>query len=559
MLEFILEAMEEEIERSKGIKLEGHKVVPHYISYILHEIEKTKIVSENGAIIEAKEDSHRTAGVRVNVGSYEHSATGISGCVFMQDTLKNNSKKRLKHYICKNFWELTDTAFKAALEQYHDNASGSVENFEESDSKDGFSQENPHVYIEDEKSLVFEKAKWETIAREASEKIGSHDFITDHEISIEARRDADCFLSTEGTKLFHQKFYYTIQVKATARCLDHKTGKEDGYEVDNAKSYYARDISEMPSKDVLMKGIEQMIADLDKLRKAEIFRPKTTYPAIIDHVTHATFLHEVIGHRLEAEGVKDETTCNPFQGNLGEMVMKEFITLEMDPTIEKFKEHSLYGNYKFDDEGIAAQKVILVENGVLKDFLRCRDYLKIEGSHVFKKSNGHGRCEYSPGWWEEDEEDTFNKGIPIARMSNLIVKSSKSVSYGQLKEELIKECKKQKKQYGLIIEGGNAGETELGAEFFHLTPKFVYKVNADTGEETLVRGVEIVGTPLEALDSMIMTDDNYDVSYGYCGSESGWVPVSEIAQRALVRSIALKRKSEKKKKGRLLPSPAKKE
>src|SRR5205823_10115357 len=139
-----------------------------------------------------------------------------------------------------------------------------------------------------------------------------------------------------------------------------------------------------------------------------------------------------------------------------------------------------------------AQRTTLVEKGVLKSFLLSR--APVQG---FTVSNGHGRS--APG------------RDPVARMSNLIVRSSKVLSGDKLKEALIAEAKRQDKPFGLLIRdvtGGNTDTSGYAYQAFKGQPRLVYKVDAKTGEETLVRGVEIVGTPLLSINKIIATGDD---------------------------------------------------
>src|SRR5262249_53922603 len=158
-----------------------------------------------------------------------------------------------------------------------------------------------------------------------------------------------------------------------------------------------------------------------------------------------------------------------------------------DPTLEGFQGNDLNGFYRFDDEGVPAERVALVEGGVLKNFLLSRT--PVEG---FARSNGHGRTE--------------GPNKPQARMATTIVSARKTVSYEKLKAMLIAEARKQHKPYGLILRdvaGGQTSTESEGYQAFKGSPRMVYLVDAKTGKETLARGVELVGTPLSALARII--------------------------------------------------------
>jgi predicted Zn-dependent protease len=199
----------------------------------------------------------------------------------------------------------------------------------------------------------------------------------------------------------------------------------------------------------------------------------------------------------------------------------------------------LNGYYRFDDQGVPGQRAMLVEKGVLKSFLLSR--APVSGS---VHSNGHGRS--APG------------REPVARMSNLIVQSSKTLPADKLKEALIAEAKRQEKPFGLLIRdvtGGNTDTSGYAYQAFKGQPRLVYKVDAKTGAETLVRGVEIVGTPLLSINKIIATGDDPRVFNGYCGAESGFVPVSTVAPTVLVSEIELQRTRKDSGRPPVLPSP----
>jgi TldD protein len=217
-----------------------------------------------------------------------------------------------------------------------------------------------------------------------------------------------------------------------------------------------------------------------------------------------------------------------------------FLSILDDPTRHSLGPVSLNGYYRFDDQGVPGQRTMLVDKGILKSFLLSR--APVQGAPP--RSNGHGRS--SPG------------RDPVARMSNLIVESTKTLSWPKLKEALIAEARRQDKPFGLVIRdvtGGNTDTSSYAYQAFKGQPRLVYKVDAKTGEETLVRGVEIVGTPLSSINKIIATGDVRRVFNGYCGAESGYVPISTVAPTVLVSEIELQRTRKDTGRPPVLPSP----
>jgi hypothetical protein len=144
-------------------------------------------------------------------------------------------------------------------------------------------------------------------------------------------------------------------------------------------------------------------------------------------------------------------------------------------------------------------------------------------------------------------------------MANLIIQSSKQVSDEQLKKMLIAEAKRQGKPYGLIIRditGGNTNTSSYGYQAFKGVPRMVYRVDVRDGKETLVRGVEIVGTPLSSMNRILASGSKSGIFNGFCGAESGNVPVSTVAPAVLLQEIELQRTVEGKDRPPILMSPA---
>ena len=138
------------------------------------------------------------------------------------------------------------------------------------------------------------------------------------------------------------------------------------------------------------------------------------------------------------------------------------------------------------------------------------------------------------------------------------VKSSRSVSLAQLKAQMLEEVRRQGKPYGLIIRdilGGSTNTQSFGSQTFRGQPTMVYRVDAQTGDETLVRGVEMVGTPLSSVAKIVATSDTVGVFNGYCGAESGMVPVSTVAPAVLFTEIELQRAQKTSERPPILPPP----
>jgi predicted Zn-dependent protease len=279
-------------------------------------------------------------------------------------------------------------------------------------------------------------------------------------------------------------------------------------------------------------------AELKALQAAPAIDPYTG-PAILDPEAAGVLFHEAVGHRLEGERLDDDKEGQTYKGQLGQRVLPPFLSVVDDPTLASAGGAALNGSYAFDDQGVAAARTVLVQDGVLVGYLLSRRPV-----NPFDRSNGHGRS--APG------------RIPMARMANLVVTSTLQVPREELKRRLMEEARRQGKPYGLLIRditGGNTNTQTWGYQAFKGTPRLVYRVDATTGAETLVRGVELVGTPLSSVNKILAAGDAPRAFNGYCGAESGYVPTATVAPAVLVGELELQRVARSSERSPILPSP----
>jgi len=274
------------------------------------------------------------------------------------------------------------------------------------------------------------------------------------------------------------------------------------------------------------------------LRAAPVAEPYDG-PALLSGRAAAVFFHEVLGHRLEGHRQRDEEEGQTFTKKVNQEVLPKFLSVADDPTLRELNGIKLAGSYGYDDEGVPAQRVNVIENGVLKNFLMSRMPIK-----NFERSNGHGRNQ--PGL------------MPTGRQGNLVVSSTQTVPEPKLREKLIEEVKKQGKPYGLYfddVQGGFTLTTRALPQAFQVLPVMVYRVYPDGRPDELVRGVDIVGTPLAALTRILVTGDSEHVFNGVCGAESGSVPVSAAAPAMLFSEMEVQKRAHSHQRPPILSPP----
>jgi len=528
----VLRAMGDELKRSQDkLKLEGYKT-PYFISYQIKDNEFYSIKGKYGAIASSDNDKIRRLFVDVRVGNYEfdNSINGRSGGRVpfhdASDVPVDNDPDAIRAAL----WQVTDKSYKEALTQYFNKKANSVQEIKDKNSK-SFTREKSHDYYGPELNLTFNPTQWEDNIRNISSVYKQYKELTNADIVVTAQKETVYFINSEGTSYIRDEVLYSIDAQVTTRA-------KDGKEISNYRNLYYVSPAEIPSVKEIKAIVKEMIEETLEMRSAEVLSP-VSVPALLEPEAAGVVLHEAVGHRLEGERQIDDAEGQTFREKVGEKIIPPFLSIIDDPSMKNFNGAHLMGYYPFDDQGVPGERVVLIEDGVLKNFLLSRT--PVNGS---ERSNGHGRASYGRA--------------PIARMSNTIIESNTEYPKEKLKELLIEEVKRQNKPFGLLIKRMKGGETNTSSynfQAYRATPVVIYKVDPKTGEETPVRDIEIVGTPLVSINKIIATGDDYSVFNGFCGAESGYIPVSTVAPSILVSEIELQRKSSKKEKLPLLPPP----
>lgn len=528
----VLQAMEDELMRSQEkLKLEGYET-PYFISYQIKDNEYYSIKGKYGAIASSENGRIRRLFVDVRVGNYDfdNSIRGRSGggAPFhdASDVPVDNDPDAIRAAL----WQATDLAYKGALTQYFNKKANSVREIKDTNSK-SFTREKSHNYYGPELNLTFNPGEWKDKIREISSVYKNYKELTNADIVMTAQKETVYFINTEGTSYIRDEVLYSIDAQVTTRA-------EDGKVISNYRNLYYVSPKQIPSVKEIKAIVNEMVEETLVMRSAEVLSP-VSVPALLEPEAAGVVFHEAIGHRLEGERQIDDNEGQTFKEKVGEEIIPTFLSIIDDPSMKNFNGTHLMGYYPFDDQGVPGERVVLVDKGILRNFLLSRT--PVNG---FERSNGHGRASYGRA--------------PMARMSNTIIESDAEYSKEKLKELLIEEIKRQNKPFGLLIKRMKGGETNTSSynfQAYRATPVAIYKVDPKTGEETPVRDVEIVGTPLVSINKIIATGDDYSVFNGFCGAESGYIPVSTVAPSILFSEIELQRKSSKKEKLPLLPPP----
>lgn len=530
----IVQALIKELNRSqKKLHMEGFES-PYFISYQLQEIEIVGLLGAYGAIqMRLGPPKRRIASVEVRFGDYTFDNTNPEqrrgGRRHQAIAPLDDDEEALR----ANFWMLTDAGYKKAVQDYQ-RKKGEMAFAVERENADDLAPYEKKTYFGSSKILTLKENLWADRIRRVTSSLAHVEGIFDPTMNVNGIKVSTYYINTEGSTVITEKVYYEVKVNAKVRA-------DDGMLLRNFRHFAARVPGELPNDETLDSEAKQMAEELAQLREAKVFQPYIG-PALLAPDVAGVLFHEAVGHRLEGERQRSRKEQQTFKGKVGQLVIPKFLTVIDDPTLSDFQGKTLGGTYQYDDEGVKSQRVVLIDEGILRNYLLSRT--PIEG---FPRSNGHARKAAGTGL------------DPVARMSNLIVESKKSFGPEELKQMLIEEAKKQGKPYGLLlrhIQSGITGPLQTGRPgAFRVTPILVYTVNVDNGQETLVRGVELVGTPLISINKIMATGNDYTVFNGKCGGQSGIIPVSSVAPSMLLQEIELQKAAGMPQKPPILPSP----
>ena len=529
----LLQAMQEELTRSFS-SLQKQPVPPYYLSYEITETEGVRVEASFGVLTYSNESRRRQLDIDLRVGDYAFDNTHqVRGGP--RNWSDRYSRIRIPieddpDAIRSVLWYHTDKKYKRAIEQLTTVKTNVRVKVEEEDQSDDFSKEPVEHYVEDIASFDISRDEWGARLKKYTAPFAQYGDIYEAEASLSASISTRQYVNSEGSKIQTSQVLYRLFIYAFTKA-------DDGMELPRYESFSAFTPEGLPSDDEVLALVERIIADLHALRDAPIVAPYTG-PAILSGRASGVLFHEIFGHRIEGHRQKREDEGQTFKKKIGEKVLPETFSVYFDPTQTSSADKDLVGAYAYDNQGVRAQRVAVVENGIFHRFLMSRSPIE-----NFPNSNGHGRKQ--PGY------------APVARQSNLIVETSDPLTRDQLKKMLIEQCRMEGKEFGLYFEDIQGGFTITGRTFpnaFNVLPIMVYRIYTD-GREELVRGVDLIGTPLTAFSQIAAADDQIGVFNGICGAESGGVPVAAVSPGIFISQIEVQKKEKSQERRPVLEAP----
>ena len=527
----LLDILQAELERNLDALVQ-EPMPPYFLSYAVNDRQLTTISASFGSLVASSENRTRMLDVDVRVGNYAQDSTHqLRGDrAVLRSTFTRMPLDTDERAVRAVLWRTTDREFKQAAARLTRVTTNVAARVEEERAAD-FSREEPQAHEAPLATYSLDTDEWEERVRRISAPFAENPLIFNADVSLAVQAENRYFVSSEGARLLTGQTSSRIFIQAMTRA-------DDGMDLPLFTSYFARTPDGLPTEDQLVAAVRQMMRLLDELREAPLVDPSSG-PAILSGRAAGVFFHEIFGHRIEGHRQKNADDAQTFANRVGEQILPPFLDVVFDPTLAALGTIELNGHYLYDDEGVKGRPVTVVEDGVLETFLMSRSPLP-----NLAQSNGHGRAQFG-----------FS---PVSRQSNLLVNASETMPYDRLVERLKEEARRQGKPFGLLfdnIEGGFTFTSRNAPNAFNVLPNVVYRIYTDDRPPELVRGVDLVGTPLTAFGKIMAAGDELATFNGMCGAESGSVPVSASSPALLISEVEVQKKATSQEVLPILPAP----
>jgi TldD protein len=507
----ILSVMRIELERSKAnLKMENVSA-PYYIEYRLADVDQYNAEAAFGALRESQKIHARSVRVVVRVGDYKQDSYYGPGMGMVDLAPLENDPIALRRQL----WGATDTAYKMATEALA-LKKATLRQYAADQPFDDFAKVAPSQSIEPLAKLDFDPKPWNEVLEKSTALFRTDPKMELMSAVLRFRSVNQYFVNTEGTVTRHGSAIYLLTLAG-------QTQADDGMILERSPYYVSANIKEMPTADQVLSDAAKMVATLKSLREAPVVDEDYRGPVLFSSDASTDIFYSMIGGNILGIRPKpgdSARTTGDFAASYKTRVLPSFLTIVDDPTLKTFGGKTLIGSYDYDDEGVPAAKVPLVQDGMLVSYLMGREPIR-----DFPASNGHGRAVAGQP--------------PSPAIGNLIVESKEPLSPDDLKKKLIDLCKQEDKPFGYYV------ETLAG-----YNPRLLYRVYVD-GHQELVRGAVFDELDVRTLRHDLIAAGNDPL---VSNRESG-VPSTVIAPSFLLDELEVKRTDAKNAKLPEYPPP----
>ncbi|MGB8523244.1 MAG: metallopeptidase TldD-related protein [Candidatus Acidiferrales bacterium] len=509
----VISAMLEELERSKSHVKIDNVSAPYYIEYQLSDVQEYTAEATFGALREDQRVHVRNVRVVVRVGDYKQDSYYGPGIGVVDLAPLDNDSIALRRQL----WNATDRAYKAASEAFA-SKKALLSQYSAEQPFDDFAKAPSLQSIGPLAKLEFSPEMWKKALEKSTELYSSAPEIQSLSAGLRFRAVNVYFVNTEGTITRHGFAAYSVQLLG-------ETQAADGMRLGRSPFYMAATAAELPQPAKLQADMAKMLGTLKDLREAPLVEEDYRGPVLFSNDAATDVFNGMIGNNvlgIRPKPGESARTIGDFSSSYKSRVLPDFLSVVDDPTMKSFQGKSLIGSYEIDEEGVRAQVVPLIKDGMLVDYLLSRMPIR-----DFPESNGHGRA--APGQ------------PPIASIGNLIVEPKQPLPAEELKKKLIEMCKQENKPYGYYV------ETLSGYD-----PRLLYRIYVNDGHEELVRGAVFNELDTRTLrNDLVAAGDDPLVS-----NREGAVPTTVICPSILFDELEVKRTDKKNAKLPEYPPPA---
>jgi len=510
---------------------------PFFCSFLLRDIHWFNTWASSGSTYRRRSDHTRNVYCDLRVGSYRYDQTTDGGLYDNDEEVESYSHITVpiddKNYagLRIGLWRLSEAKFREALSDYSEKRAAGISTVDMNKQLQSFVRVKPRTSLKYKRPERVDEDKWARFCKNASKWLSEFPHVSGNWVEFDASQETRIFVSTEKSVIVQHRPVFSLM--ATIRWLTPEGSNIEQELIFNCASQ--KELPDMRTFKALAMHKVNRLKELQAARKIHAF----SGPVLLSPVPAGVLFHEAIGHRLEGNRLLSSGEGRTFKGQIGKPIFNVDITVRDDPGLKKFQGRGTIGSYDFDDEGVDGKNALLVERGVLKDFLSSRTSLARRGF----VPNGHARSKKSQR--------------PISRMAVTIIEGGNPYSMEELKKLLIKEIRRQKKPFGMIVYETSGGETDTTSYDFQ---GFAGEISYATlvypdGKEVCVRGVNFIGTPLQALSNIVAVGDEQVLENSFCGAESGYIPISTISPAVLLRNLELQAKEEELVTQYILPKP----
>ncbi|HUT85693.1 MAG TPA: metallopeptidase TldD-related protein [Elusimicrobiales bacterium] len=510
----VLRAMNDEIVRNvTRLKMKGFKS-PYFIAYTVRDTNRYSLMATLGALITEDNIHIRLGNFDVRVGTYKFDNSNFANLSLVSKPLAVEDDYDA---IRNTLWLYTDAVYKHVLETLS-KKKAYRERKNITEKLDDFVKMKPNVSIQYVVKIDCDKKSWAKKIRKISAVFKKYPQIKLSTVKFDCNAENKRYVNTEGSVYRYGKGFYRIAFDVVAQA-------KDGLLIQDKKYFLYHKDESVPEVDYFLKEADKFakrVLEAMDAPSGDVYVGPVIFKGQASSIFFQSLLAKNLGSTRDIWTESDKSTwMGKFNDRLDTRVMSSLFDVTSDPTIEKFDGKYLFGYYVLDDQAVKAQKVELIKKGKLVDLLVSRAPTKKR-----KMPNGHGRGFYFQ---------------PIAQVSNLIIKPSKTLTDKGLEDRLIQRCKELDLDYGIVIEAIPSPRDSF----------YAYKIFVSDGRKELVKGFEFSNLSLRSLRDISAASDKMESYPVNLDSVAG----SIVAPNILVEEIELKKTQRKPEKFPLVKNP----